>query len=105
MNLIESLYVRPPQNRVHGTIVRGPYFSGDETKPTGRPPDSGRRARILEVLDDGPATLKELTALTGIKTDAVKHILRRLQRDGAVEVTYIIVRGTGRVASWRMPGP
>lgn len=101
MNLIESLYVRPPENRAQGTIVRGPYFSGDEVKPPGRPPDTSRRARILQELEEGPATRAELATATGISTDAVKHVLTRLQKDGLAVPDYVIVPAFGRQALWR----
>lgn len=101
MNLYCELTLKPPQTRVQGTIVRGPYFSGGEVKPTGRPADTGRRLKILEALEDGPATRAELAALTGMKSDAVKHVLYSMLNDGVIKVEHDVVRGLGKIALWR----
>lgn len=94
MNLAEELFLRPPQNRLRGTIVRGPCYLGDDGKPPGRPKGSSRHDAVLASLSDGPATRSEISALTAIKVDAVKKILYKLRDAGHVKCLPAVMQGS-----------
>lgn len=100
MNLLESLSPRPPQERAAGRIVRGPYWAGDETKPTGRPKCGHSRAAVLAALERGPTTKDELCRVTGLNRTTVCHVLRSLLRDAAVECEHTTTE-RGRLSIWR----
>ena len=54
---------------------------------------SGVQQSILEALESGPGTTNELAVHCGVRPDAMRKSMERMERKGTVTCTSVVVRG------------